>query len=94
MDEVKSRLSNFPVSFFSTVMGMAGFSIAITKAESIYHIKPQLSLFFSVVTLMLFVTILIIYALKLIKEKNAVIQELHHPIKISFFPTVSISLLL
>ncbi|MCU7835693.1 MAG: SLAC1 anion channel family protein [gamma proteobacterium symbiont of Taylorina sp.] len=94
MEQAQSRLANFPVSFFSSVMGMAGFSIAISKAELIYHLKPQLSPIFSVLTLILFLVILVIYSLKLLKEKEAVIQELHHPIKISFFPTVSISLLL
>ncbi len=41
MQQNLSRLANFPVSFFSSVMGMAGFSIAITRAESIYHLEPR-----------------------------------------------------
>jgi len=92
--QIQSRLALFPVSFFSSVMGMAGFSIAIAKAESIYSLEPKVSLIFSVITLLLFLSLLVIYTLKFIKEKEAVVQELHHPIKISFFPTVSISLIL
>ena len=94
MTQIQSRLALFPVSFFSSVMGMAGFSIAIAKAESIYSLEPKVSLIFSVITLLLFLSLLVIYTLKFIKEKEAVVQELHHPIKISFFPTVSISLIL
>ncbi|MCW8930804.1 MAG: SLAC1 anion channel family protein [Gammaproteobacteria bacterium] len=94
MSQVQSRLAYFPVSFFSSVMGMAGFSIAIDKAESIYKLEPKVSVVLSVVTLILFLSLLMIYMAKVLKEKNAVIQELHHPIKISFFPTISISLLL
>jgi len=92
--QIQSRLALFPVSFFSTVMGMAGFSIAIAKAESIYDLDPRVSMILSVITMMLFLSLLLIYSIKLVREKEAVIQELHHPIKISFFPTVSISLLL
>ena len=94
MTQIQSRLALFPVSFFSSVMGMAGFSIAIAKAESIYALEPKVSLVLSVITMLLFLLLLVIYSLKFIKEKEAVIKELHHPIKISFFPTISISLLL
>lgn len=75
-------------------MGMAGFSIAIAKAESIYNLDPRVSLALSIITMLLFASIFVVYSLKLLKEKGAVIKELHHPVKISFFPTVSISLLL
>ncbi len=94
MAQSQSRLAHFPVSFFSSVMGMAGFSIAISKAELIYSLEPKVSLALSAITVLLFLTLLTIYSIKFLKEKEAVIQELHHPIKISFFPTVSISLLL
>ncbi|MCU7940008.1 MAG: SLAC1 anion channel family protein [gamma proteobacterium symbiont of Bathyaustriella thionipta] len=90
----QSRLAYFPVSFFSSVMGMAGFSIALAKAESIYHLDSRVSLTLSMFTVVLFLSLLGLYAVKLFTQKRAVIQELHHPIKISFFPTVSISLIL
>lgn len=89
-----SRLSHFPVSFFSSVMGMAGFSIALAKAETIYDLDSRVSFAMSMITIVLFVSLLMIYLLKLTTRTQAVIQELHHPIKISFFPTVSISLIL
>lgn len=94
MAQIQSRLTHFPVSFFSTVMGMAGFSIAIAKAESIYELDPRVSLVLSFLTLLLFLSLVVIYSVKFLKDKKSVIKELHHPIKISFFPTISISLLL
>lgn len=90
----QSRLSHFPVSFFSSVMGMAGFSIALAKAESVYNLDSRVSFTISMITIVLFLTLLVIYSLKFINQKQDVMQELHHPIKISFFPTVSISLIL
>jgi tellurite resistance protein len=94
MQQINNRLENFPVSFFSSVMGMAGFAIAIEKAESIYNLGGTVSLVLSAITMLLFLTLLGVYATKMIKYNDAVVKELHHPIKISFFPTVSISLLL
>ncbi len=94
MEQAQSRLANFPVSFFSTVMGMAGFSIAVAKIESIYTLDPGVSQILSIFTMLLFVILLVIYTIKFIKQKESVIKEMHHPIKISFFPTVSISLIL
>lgn len=94
MAQVQFRLAHFPISFFSTVMGMAGFSIAAAKMESIYNLDPGVSQILSIITMTLFLLLLVIYTIKFIKEKESVIKELHHPIKISFFPTVSISLIL
>ncbi len=89
-----SRLEHFPVSFFSSVMGMAGFTIAIEKAESIYKFNGIISLVLSVFTLLLFAALFGVYLTKIIKHFQSIKKELHHPIKISFFPTISISLLL
>ncbi len=92
--QVNNRLENFPVSFFSSVMGMAGLTIAVEKTEMIYNLGGTVSLVLSALTMLLFLTLLGVYATKMIKHNDAVVKELHHPIKISFFPTISISLLL
>lgn len=88
------RLEYFPVSFFSSVMGMAGFTIAIEKAESIYKLNGTASLILSIISMLLFLGLAGIYLTKMIKHWDSVKKEIHHPIKISFFPTISISLLL
>jgi tellurite resistance protein len=41
-----------------------------------------------------FLLIALVYLAKLLRHPDAVRQELHHPVKLSFFPTVSISLVL
>jgi tellurite resistance protein len=94
MSHEKNRIKNFPVSFFSTIMGMSGFSIAIEKAETIYQLTINLSLFLSSFNLILFASVSSLYLYKIFTESGAVIKELHHPVKLSFFPTISISLIL
>lgn len=88
------RLENFPISFFSVVMGLAGLTIAIEKVQQVYGIDLYLDYLLALITLTVFAVLVIIYAKKIINHEDAVLAELKHPIKISFFPAFSISLLL
>ncbi|WP_284446693.1 SLAC1 anion channel family protein [Fluviibacter phosphoraccumulans] len=94
MNTAESRLKNFPVSWFSTVMGMCGLSIAWNRAEHFFNSGFCLSSILLGITTLLFLVLLIIYTRKLIKYRAEVIEELKHPVKHAFFPTISISLLL
>ncbi len=88
----ESRLIHFPISMFSIVMGLSGFSIAWQKALGMSF--PQLTLFTSVLASIVMILISSVYLLKLIRYPNSVIAEIKHPIKINFFAAFSISLLL
>lgn len=89
-----SRLKNFPISWFSTVMGMAGLSIAWNRAE--YFFNPGFclsSVLLAISSLWLFL-LMLVYSAKFIKYPADVIAEIKHPVKQAFVPTFSISLLL
>ena len=90
----ESRIKYFPISFFSIVMGLAGLTIAFQKAELIFKIPLSLSPYLLVFTVAFFVIITIVYLFKIIKFLSDVKEEFNHPVKLSFFPTFSISLLL
>lgn len=87
------RLKNFPISFFAPVLGLAGFSLALQKSESIFGLSNKVSLSVLVFTIFLFFTISIIYVLKFLNFKKEVIKEYQNPIKINFFPLISKTLL-
>ncbi len=89
-----SRLVHFPISFFAMVMGMAGLTIAWEKAHHTLQLNIQLDGPLALFTLALFPFLLALYITKLIRHKEAVLAELRHPIKLNFFPTISISLIL
>ncbi|BAO44179.1 SLAC1 anion channel family protein [Thiolapillus brandeum] len=89
-----SRIENFPVSFFSMIMGMAGLAIAWEKAHQILEINPLLSHALLLATGAVFVVLIFIYSIKILRYRQSVSAELHNPIKLNFFPAVSISLLL
>jgi tellurite resistance protein len=44
MSEHSSRLKNFSISWFSIVMGLAGFAIAWSKTESIFSLHTPSAL--------------------------------------------------
>lgn len=89
-----SRLEHFPISFFAMVMGLAGLSIAWEKAQSSLNLPFQIDSAIVPFTGLVFILLLGLYGLKLLRHPGAVLKELQHPIKINFFPTISISLIL
>lgn len=94
MEEEHSRIRLFPVSFFSIIMGLAGFAIAAQRAEEVFAFPSgvgQGGAWFSAV---LFVLMAAAYGIKLLRFPEEVVKELNHPIKLSFFPTISIGLIL
>lgn len=88
------RLKNFPISYFAVILGLNGFTIAFQKAEELLDFPAGLSngLLFGAIGL--FLAIASTYTYKLVRFPSAVKHELAHPIRLSFFPTISISLLL
>ncbi len=88
------RIKHFPVSFFSMILGMAGFTIAFEKIEHILKLSTHISWYILFLTLVIFGIIFIVYLVKIIKFNPEVKKEFNNPIKLSFFPTFSISLLL
>ncbi|OOZ42643.1 SLAC1 anion channel family protein [Solemya elarraichensis gill symbiont] len=88
------RLPYFPISFFSMIMGLAGYTLVWMQCEELklYPIFP--SEYLAVLALGLFLVLLSIYVAKAVKHPDKVRAELHHPVMLSFFPTISISLIL
>ena len=88
------RLAFFPISFFSVVMGLSGLTIAWEKAQHVFQLDLGITPWLVGLTVGVFSLMLVIYLSKLWQHPQSVAQELAHPVKLSFFPTISISLLL
>ncbi|KJS42694.1 MAG: C4-dicarboxylate ABC transporter [Rhodospirillaceae bacterium BRH_c57] len=88
------RIRDFPVSFFATVMGISGLAIAFHKMEAVFTVPRYGSTVLLVLALAVFSLVVFIYAHKMLTRWEAVAEEWLHPIRISFFPTISISLIL
>ncbi len=89
-----SRLKNFPISWFAAVMGLAGLTIVWTQAETVLQVPFAVSGYLSILTIAVFLVLAGTYATKFALFPDAVLAELKHPVKLSFFATISISLIL
>lgn len=86
------RIRNFPVSFFAIILGLSGLSIVTQKLQELLGSELQWIVFFT--TISIFAVLLTVFLIKLYTNKDYLISEFYHPIKINFFPTISISFLL
>lgn len=83
------RLCNFHITFFAIVLGMAGFTLSVQKAGGLVHSLHPASTVLLYLTVALFALVGMIYLYKGIACPGSVQKELHHPIKINFFPLVA-----
>jgi tellurite resistance protein len=90
----ESRLAEFPISFFAIVMGLAGLTLATRAAEHALQLGPIASTWVLLATVVAFGVIGLFYAAKALRHPGAVAAEWAHPVRIAFFPAISISLLL
>ena len=88
------RLAHFPVSFFSMVMGVSGLAIAWQKAHLALGVSEWVWRLIAAFGTAVFAGLLLIYGVKIVRHFPAVAAEWKHPVRVSFFPTISISLLL
>lgn len=88
------RLEHMPVSMFSIVMGLAGTTIALEKAEHLWAWSVLPSALLLGMTTLVFIGISLAYLAKFVLHRQAVIAEFNHPIRLSFFPAMSIGMLL
>lgn len=88
------RLKHFPVPFFATVMGIMGLTLALHAASSVWPAAESLSLVMMWLGIAVFVLLSLFYVAKAVKYPAAVKAEWNHPVRLAFFPAISISLLL
>jgi tellurite resistance protein len=89
-----SWLEHFPVPFFAVTMGLAGLTLALHGAELSLGLAHGISQAMFWVTLAVFAAITAIYVAKALLHPRAVMAEWNHPVRLSFFPAISISLML
>ncbi|HIP81541.1 MAG TPA: C4-dicarboxylate ABC transporter, partial [Leucothrix mucor] len=82
-EENLTRLQNFPVSFFSIIMGLSGFAISWEKAGHLLKSTVFIDSLVAYGALLAFVVIAVIYINKIIKHPDAVKAEIKHPVKLS-----------
>lgn len=92
------RVAHFPISFFAMIMALAGFTIATKKVMGLLSVSADLLTpiysIFSYSTSILFIIVSVLYLTKTLRFFSNVKHEWESPVKLAFFPTISISFLL
>lgn len=89
-----NRLEHFPITFFAIVMGLLGLTLALRASAPVLGWTEVVAEVMVWVAVGVMVTIAAFYLAKLLRHPRAVIEEWQHPVRIAFFPTMTISLLL
>lgn len=89
-----SSIQYFPVTLFSSVMGLSGLSIAYQRFEQLFSLTLGIGTSLLVVAFIAFFLVSAGYLAKVCKYPDAVQDEFNHPIRANFFATISISLML
>jgi len=90
----KGRLALFPISFFSVTLGLGGWAVATLKMAEYWPLSPRIAALPLVLDMLVFVFLAVFYGVKVFSHGQEVRRELNHPIKLNFFPTISIGLVL
>ena len=88
------RLAHLPVSLFAIVMGLAGATIAVQKAQHLWDWVTWPGQLMMWLTGLIYALIAGAYLSKFILHRAHVIAEFRHPIRMSFFPAMSIGMIL
>jgi len=94
MAPVPHKLRYFHVAFFATVMGTAGLALGWLKAHEVLALPAWPGAALRVLALLLLLAVTLSYAFKILRHRDEVREELQHPVKMSFFPAFSVSLVL
>lgn len=84
-----NRLESFPVSFFGMTMGLFGLTLALRAGG-----WPMASAAAGWTALVVLLVLGALYMAKAIRHRAAVAAEWNHPVRLAFFPAISISVLL
>ncbi len=89
-----ARLAHFPIMLFAIGMGMMGLTLATRAAETSFGAAHTASGLVLAISIAMLLAVSVGYIAKIVRHPDAVVAEWNHPIRIAFFPAVSISLLL
>ncbi|ANB02765.1 SLAC1 anion channel family protein [Ectothiorhodospira sp. BSL-9] len=87
-------LMHVPIPLFAMVMGITGLGLAWRKAHEVLGLPAIIGEGLLILGAAIFVSITLLYLTKAMRHFGEVVAEFRHPIRVNFFPTFSISLLL
>ncbi len=93
-DSTGSKLQFFPITLMPTVMGLTGLAIVFLKFQHFFHVSAPVGQWLLYFVSGYFVLLAGTYLAKVIRYPAEAAKDWKHPIRINFFPAVSICFLL
>ena len=95
-ESTSGKLVHFPVTFFAVIMGLAGLTLATHRFALSFGISAAVGLEYilTAITILTFLAVCAVYLFKGIRHPHAVVAEWNHPVRIAFFPAITIGGLL
>jgi len=90
----QDRLAHFPITFFASVMGVVGLSIAWQRAEAVFLPLRGVGEALLWLGWGIFLLVAALYLFKALRHREEVVQEFNHPVRANFFATIPISMML
>lgn len=94
IDPVPQSLQHMQVSLFSAGLGLAGFATAWREAAAAFEAGAVIATALTGIAFGVFAVLLVLYMLKILHHRDAVIAEFRHPIQGNFFATITMTLMI
>lgn len=89
-----TRLQYFPITLMPSVMGLVGLAIAFLKFQHFFEVSVPIGQTLLYLTSAYFILLMVTYAARLANHSDDFKKDWHHPIRVNFFPAISICFLL
>jgi len=93
-DAGEPRLKHFPITFFAIAMGLMGLTLAFHAATPVFKPAEAIAEVLLWIGIAAVGLIALVYLAKAVRYPGMVAWEWHHPVRLTFFPTITVSLLL
>ena len=87
-------VAHFPLPLFAASMGLMGFTLTLQRAEAAMGSGRWISTLVLVFAVLVFLSTCAGYLVKILRHPEEVRGDWNHPVRIAFFPAISISVLL
>jgi tellurite resistance protein len=89
-----SKLQHFPITILPSVMGLVGLSVVYLKFQHLFGVQWPIGQVILFVSTAWFAVVLSAQGARLVLHRSEVLKDFRHPIRVNFFPAVSICFLL
>ncbi|MFN3985535.1 MAG: SLAC1 anion channel family protein [Rhodocyclaceae bacterium] len=88
------KLAHFPIALFSSVMGLAGLALAWFKAHHLAGAPVEIGVAVRWLATLTYVALAALFVAKAVRHPATLAADWRHPVRLNFFPAISIGLVL